>query len=55
MPTTVLPLIVVQAMEAGGQLVTTMVDAEIVKEVITGITAMTITTGEISLLVESWR
>ena len=43
----------VQVMEADAQLMTAIVDAEIVEEVITGITAMTITTGEISSLVES--
>ena len=43
----------VQVMEGGAELVTPIVDAEIVEEVIAGITAMKITTGEISSLVES--
>ena len=43
-------------MEAGAELVTTaIVDVEIIEEVITGITAMKITTGEMSSLVESQR
>ena len=40
-------------MEAGAELVTPIVDGEIVEEVITGITAMKTATGEISSLVES--
>ena len=53
MPITVLPQTMVQAMEARAELVKTMVDGEIVKEVITGIPAMKTTTGEISSLVEN--
>ena len=43
----------VQAMEAGAELMTPIVDGEIVEEVIAGTTAMKTTTGEISSLVKN--
>ena len=54
-PTTVLPQTAVQAVEAEGVVVTTLVDEEIVGEVTTGIIGMTITTRRVRSLVASRR